>query len=473
MGPVGGKLLGLIGDVYRQRPIYRDGRWLLHEPEGGFQFDPFLQISRPITLSTTSPTECGSRLAAFLSSDMKLTEEERPRSIQIDSEFGLITDIERLQYRAYFASDVRSLGAILADEITPFVRERFGATHVCVVRPNYKAHQARISIAKAFWAIRKYPQEEIPKRIVEDGVLDSALPLVHELSNWLLYFLSSSPLQVALTFQVLGGYILFFRKGVWTFSHAAAAGIYGRFSSDPPLTSSDDGMLSALWMRLGSAEAVYDYVQAITHLVDRLSLYALNSANFLDGEVLDCDKQIRFIAALRLLFSDLLSLSQSVSAYGKVAFALSALDKLANIIEGVTRGQIQERQAFKACFSATTARGLRWIAKNRTAEEPVQAKLLRVHARHILKVQQDVRSQMAAGTRSGEAARLEWLRSYRNLRHGPFLKGDQFSELFVVGKAWAPSDLLRMVTALVIGLALDTDGFTSLIGAQATSVPVR
>jgi hypothetical protein len=100
---------------------------------------------------------------------------------------------------------------------------------------------AILTAQHAFWAVRKYPREEIPKTIVEDGVLDSALPLAHEH-----YFLSSSPFQLALTFQVLGGFILFFRRENWTFSYAAAAGMYGRFSSDPPLTSSDDGMRRAI-----------------------------------------------------------------------------------------------------------------------------------------------------------------------------------------------------------------------------------
>jgi hypothetical protein len=172
-------------------------------------------------------------------------------------------------------------------------------------------------------------------------------------------------------------------------------------------------------------------------------------------------------------FSDLLSLSQSVSAYGKVSFALSAVDKLANIIEGVAEGRIVERQAFKACFSTATARGLRWIARKHASEAATASNLLQVHARHILRVQQDVGSQMAPESRSSEAERLKWLRSYRNLRHGPFLKGDQLSELFVVGKAWAPSDLLRAVTALVIGLAIDPDALVRLICTQADSLPVR
>ena len=467
----GNKLLDLIGDVYRRRPIYTDGRWLLHEPAGGFPYTPFLQISRPIALSTTSPSECGRRLASFLSPEMKLTDEARPRPISISADFGLISEIERLQYQAYFAHDTEALASLLACEIVPFVRERLGATHVCVVRPNFKAHQARISIAKALWAVRKYPREEVAKRISDDRVLDSALPLAHELSNWLHVFLSSPPLQVSLTFQLLGGYILFYREGPWRFSYAASAGIYGRFSSDPSLVASDGGMRSAIWLKVGSAEATYEYLHSVTRLVDRLSFYALNSANFLDGQLLDGEKQIRFITALRLFFWDLLSLSQSVSAYGKVSFALSALDKLANIIEGVAGGQINERRAFKACFSSATARGLRWMAKKHASESPVASTLLQVHARHLLKVQQDVRNQMAAG--DGEADRLEWLRSYRNLRHGPFLKGNQFAELFVVGNAWAPSDLLRAVTAMVIGLSMDPDVFFHLICSQSGSLPVH
>ena len=136
-----------------------------------FPDTPFLQISRPIALPTTNPSECGRRLASFLSPEMKLTDEARPRSISISADFGLISEIERLQYQAYFAHDTEALASLLACEIVPFVHERLGAIYVCVVRPNFRAHQARISIAKALWAVRKYPREEVAKRIPDDRVL--------------------------------------------------------------------------------------------------------------------------------------------------------------------------------------------------------------------------------------------------------------------------------------------------------------
>ena len=123
---LGNKLLDFIGDVYRQRPVHSDGRWLLHEPDTGFPYTPFLHIGAPISLSATGPAECGTRLASFLSSDLKLADEKRPRSFQIAGGLGLITEIERLQYEAYFAADTVSLASILANEIIPFVQTIWG-----------------------------------------------------------------------------------------------------------------------------------------------------------------------------------------------------------------------------------------------------------------------------------------------------------------------------------------------------------
>ena len=139
-------------------------------------------------------------------------------------------------------------------------------------------------------------------------------------------------------------------------------------------------MRSAIWLKVGIPPIrLYRYLRSVTRLVDRLGLYSLNPANFLIGQQVDGkDRQIRFITALRLLFWDLLSLSQAVSAYGKVSFALSALDKLRNIIEGVSEKQVNERQAFKACFSSTTALGLRWLAKKHASEDAETSTLLRV-----------------------------------------------------------------------------------------------
>jgi hypothetical protein len=457
-------MLDMFYTAYRCRPIFGGSKWLLEEPAGGFPADPFLRISGPMSLEGEIG-EVGRRVASFLSPDMKFTEETRPKSIDVTSQYGLISEIERLQYEAYFATSETELASILAKKIIPFLKARLGATHCCVVRPNLKLQQTRLSLVKALWAVSMFSRGEAQKKITVERVLDSVLPLAHDTANWLHIFLSSPPLQVTLTFQCLGGYILFYQRGPWTFPYAAAAGIYGRFNVAPSLDTSDGGMRSGIWLRPGSAEGIYRYLRAVTQLVDALSFYALNPANFLTERKLDSSRQIQFVAAMGLLLWDVLSANQTPSMYAKVSFSLSALDKFANIVEAMTNGRIKEAHAFKACFSSTTALGLRWIARHAVANDAVTSTLLRVQARHILCVHKAVRAQASAAT--SEAQRLEWLRSYRNLRHGTFLNRDQFGNLFVAAKGLAPSDLARVVMALLIGLAVDPNRVFDLFEAQA------
>lgn len=461
-----GPMSDMVYRAFRQRPVSRSGRWLLEEPLGGLNADPFLQIGRPIALDGNL-AEFGRRVAGFLSPDMQFTDQTRPSSVPVTSGFGLISDLERLQYEVYFAVGQAELATVLATKVAPFVTARLGATHCCVVRPSLKLQQTRISLAKAWWALSTFPKDEMARRVTVDRVLDPVMPLAHEMGNWLHAFLSSPPLQVTLTFQCLGGYILFYREGPWTFPYAAAAGIFGRFNAGVSLSTSDGGMRSGISLKPGTPDRIYDYLRAVTRLVDKLAFFAVNPLNFLVGDRLQSGRQIQFITAMGLLFSDIQAGNEVPSAYAKLSFSLSALDKLANLIEAMTDGAIGETLAFKASLSTATAAGLRWIARQHKADE-VTSLLLRVQARRILRVHQAVRDQ--AGGRTTEAQRLGWLRSYRNLRHGTFLGRDQFSDLFVTSKGLVPSDLARVTMALVLGLAIDADMFLHLFASQAASL---
>lgn len=462
------KIQEMFDAAYRQRPIFDGARWLLHEPPNGFQPDPFLHISGAMALAAIDHREIGRRIATFLSPDLQFTPETRPQRVSISEGYGLISEIEELQYDAYLAKDAQALSIIIADKIIPYVASELGATHCCVIRPNVKAQQKRISLAKAYWAASAFPRGDMLKRVVDDKVLDAVMPLAHEMANWLYVFLTSSSRQVALSFQLMGGNVLFYRHGSWSFPYAAVAGIQGRFNANPSMDTSDEGARSGLWLPDGSPDGVYGYLRAVMQLVDALAFYAVNPANFVDGQKLDSAKQIQFISALGLFFSDVLSVHDTASMYSKVSFSLSALDKLANIATAMTGGKIGETAAFKACFSSTTAFGLRWIARQHASREPIGATILRVHARHILRVQKAVRDQVP--TPFTELERLGWLRSYRNLKHGTFLGGDQFTKLFVDAKGLAPSELIHVVMAMIFGLAVDPSAFFRLFSGQAKTI---
>ncbi|TAJ82890.1 hypothetical protein [Reyranella sp.] len=462
-----GPMSDMVYSAFRRRPVLKTGRWILEEPPGGFNADPFLQIGQPIALDGHLD-DFGRRVAAFLSPDMQFTDRTRPRSVTATSGFGLISELERLQYEVYFARDRADVATVLSKKVAPFLTKRLGATHCCVVRPSLKLQQMRLSLAKAWWALSTFPKNDIARRVTVDRVLDPIMPLAHEMGNWLHVFLSSPPIQVTATFQCLGGYILFYREGPWTFPYAAAAGIFGRFNASVSLDTSEGGMRSGIWLKPGTPDRIYDYLRTVTKLIDRLAFFALNPMNFVEAGHLQSTQQIQFITALGLLFSDIQAGNEVPSNYSKVSFSLSALDKLANIIEAMTDRAIGEGHAFKALLSTTTANGLRWIARQYASADAVASQLLRAQARRLLQVHRAVRNQ--AGAHTTEAQRLGWLRSYRNLRHGTFLERGQFSDLFVTSKGLVPSHLSGVTMAMVLGLAMDPEKFLYLVAAQSATL---
>ncbi|MBY0318306.1 MAG: hypothetical protein K2X72_06240 [Reyranella sp.] len=460
----GSKLPEIFETAFGRRPIRKAAQWVLEEPSAGFSVAPLLQVSGPMPIETERYNEVAVRVASFVSRELRATAEDRPKSIQIAGGFGLITELEEMQLRAFLAHDDEELVRILVRDVFPFVVDKFQVTHVCVVRPNLKPQQERLSLAKLLWARDTFGESDFGKRVLEDRVLDAVFPLPNEMANWLHVFLASAPVQVTITFQLLGAYVLFIHKGVYRFPHAPLAGILGRFATSPVFETTSGGMKTGLWLRVGTIGNIHDYLKCATSLVSSAALFASNPINFQQAGKWDSQKQVQYLAALNLFFWDVLSANQAHSLYERVSFCLSALDKLANIVRALAQKSVSETAVFKSCFSTRTALGLRDMARRATSKgDDVVGTMLRVQARHILTVQKSIRDQAHSATT--EPDRLAWLRSYRNLRHGTFLDKNQFESLFVSARGLAPSDLTRVVMAMTIALALDPPALFDLLSA--------
>lgn len=455
--------MGAIGDTfyqgYRQRPTHDGARWLFEEPSTGLHPPPLLTVSNAIFLESQQLGPIARRIASFLSSEFYKGRPPVPE-LHGSKGYGLLSELEHIHLDTFFADPDKELVQRLSESLLPFMIKKLGATHVCVVRPNHHAQQSRLSLLKFFWACQAFGLGAVPEKIQKDRTLDAILPSPQEMMQWMEVFLTFAPAQIALPIGLLGGYAIFFSSNPWIFPRASVTGMVGQFTSSVPLTTSDDynTMMQGVRFRADSPEKIYDYIKMAAAHVNALSWFATNPLNFLIDDQLDGQKQVQFVSAIKLLINDIRSANATMSAYARMSFCFSALDKLANLVAARLDGRMDESAAFKACFSIRTVKGLRAIARNvNVPVNAVAAEVLASQPRFLLQVQKSVRGQVRGS--SQEADRLDWLWSYRNLRHGTFLRQNQFERLFVNAAGIVPSQLARALMALLFAMSASPEGF--------------
>ncbi|MBU8874290.1 hypothetical protein KQ910_10980 [Reyranella sp. MMS21-HV4-11] len=452
----------MLGDnfqqAYRRRPTRDEGRWVLKETSSGLQPTPLLILGNATPLIEEHFGTIARRITSFLSSEFN---QNRPPTPELHGSegYGLLTDLEHMHLHSFFADPEKELNSILEKDLLPFMKSELGVTHLCVIRPNHTTQQSRLSFVKFFWACQAFGLDAVKEKILEDRTLDSILPSPQDMMEWIEVFFTFAPTQIALPIRLVGGYVVFFSSNPWIFPRASVAGMLGHFTSSMRLMTSDENtMIQGVRFSAGDPSRIYDYVRMSVEHINTLSWFSTNPFNFLSGERLEGREQIQFVTALHLLINDIRSANSTLNTYARMSFCLSAIDKLSNLIASRLRGKVSESDIFKACFSVRTIKRLRTLARSsHSSSNPLATEALARQLRLLLKVQKSIRDQVRG--KSKEDERLDWLWSYRNLRHGTFLRQNQFERLFVDATGTMPSQLARGLMALLLSFATSPDAF--------------
>ena len=454
-----GRLAQTFENGFRRRLEFNQGRWSFSEPPGGLHPNPLLTVGASIELERNAFADIAERLNSFLGTEFDNDSPPVPQ-LRASDGYGLLSDLEQLHLRLFFTRPRAGLPQMIARELLPFMMSKFGATHVCVIRPNHAATQSRLSLVKILWAAQEFSFESLQKVVMDDQILDSIFPSPLQMMYWVESFFSLAPTQLALPLVLPGGYLTFFGPKIWTFPRMAAQGMLGNFTSSVPLsTSQEDTVVQTVGFRATTPERTYAYIRMATELINNLVNFCTNPLNFLAGEKLNGLQQIQFVTALNFFMNDMRSMNSTMDPYQRMSLCLSAVDKLANVMFTVSKSETSEMRIFKSFFRARAVRELRNFAQDakRRTRDSVYRELLALQPKRLVAVQSSIRDQMRAD--SSEDERLDWLWSYRNLRHGTFLRNRQFHRLFIKGTGIAPGELAQATMALLIALGSDPKRF--------------
>lgn len=382
---------------------------------------------------------------------------------RFSGQFGLNSRASSVLTRLMFES-LSETESLLANEVFPMMRDGFQAHYVTGISGDFVRLQRLLSLPKFFLLFERFDGDVVRDLIANSGAFEGALPVAPDLLAYIEALTSFSPVSLTLPARHSNCAWHFQSRAMWIFDMAARVGAAEQFVIRPR-SSYDSGSLFGMDALSGmNDERISQFLHLVAHCIDETFAYFANLNSFADTDgIVDFQKQIQTISSLHLLFGDLSAMSLSTASHSRLTFAMSILDKLANLRRGSDPGSSSEAAAFKMLCSIEQARltseSIQRVC-NALGYSDLGSSLATATNSSTLALQDEIRSQLPNAS-STEDACLDRLRAQRNLRHGAFLLYDQFMKVFLESHGQAPKSLVSVSTLLVLGLICDPAKFLS------------
>ncbi len=432
--------------------------------EIGFGPRSFLSIGRQIPLREGREAEIATELFSHIAPEIRQQSIPRPPGgrLQIPGDFGLLTDIAdatvKLALEPYSGPS-----KVLPEAIIPIMRDRLQAKFVTTIAVDAGLLESYISFAKIGLLAHQFSVPDTQRLLRSHQPMRSVLPSAFDCIAYVDALTRFTPL--ALTLPIHKGNCAWHFQGeaMWQFHHEVVNGFTQEFmmSLDPLADRSNILGLSGLG-KMDEAN-IWRFVRFVVMGLNRLLSFIVDPRNFVGGSTNEVDflRQVQAHSAIHLLFADLAAVNFSMAAHARISFAMSALDKLANLRvqlggiggnEGTAfQGLCSVAQRDELCRLITSAcQTLGYADLSNAIPDTVRKCFDAVHS---------FLDQQAGIGQGSETRRLARLWSQRNVRHGAFLQRGQFEQLFMETHGTVPSTLSSIPFLLTLGLLSDPRRF--------------
>lgn len=467
MGQYADSLSAFLNSAFEIKAYSAGSDLIISEMNAARAFAPraYLGISRQIKLKRGNESEIASELYGLISEEMKGFQETapRPENVKIPGNLGILSEIARantqlaVQTEKYVPRDLATVISVM--------REKVRAKYVTGVTINAALFQTHLSFAKMALLAGLYEIADVKDLVFSKDALARVLPTGLDPIYYLDTLTKFSPVALTLPVHRADLACHFQGDGMWIFPAAAANGLMAEFipAINPLAEKSDFFGLQGL-RDMGEAN-IWRFLRLVVEGLNKLISYTVDPRNFVDaasGKV-DFLRQIQTHSAIHLLFADITALSFSTAAHQRISFAMSALDKLANLRVNLGGATGPDSDSFKRLCCRSQRDELirlyttRCAAMNyeHLASALSQTVTLCYDELHSYLGQQDTEAK------SSEATRLVRLWSQRNVRHGTFLLRNQFENLFLESHGNIPTTIGSLPFLLVLGILFDPKSFFS------------
>lgn len=413
--------------------------------------------------SASAIAEIASECLGFLNPAFEAVDQEKPSNISVSSNLGLISELEQAR-QFYFWEKTHHLAATLVGEVIPRM-VKLGAKRVYPIRVNSEGFYSKIALAKISYLNRHHGLEIAQDKVLNERILEAALPSPIEPLQNLNALLFLSPYAFALPLERVGSALLFAPERTWQFPNILTSNIFDQIDS----TNDVFGTNKLTFLFLGretSWRLVRQFIQLAVASINNLLRYFSDPVNFLaeNGEF-DELRLIKAHSLLRLMIADVKAINATSSHHGKSRLTFQFIDKIANLIVEMqpTKAASRKREETLAAQhfyraeifdELITILGYHGRQKDRRLGDLLTKAISRV----ATTTRDDIQAVFKkAGEPDSNDRRIEYFRILRNLGHGTFLDRKQFEELFLKLNPVIPTEFtyLPWLVLLALGLAPD------------------
>jgi hypothetical protein len=324
-------------------------------------------------------------------------------------------------------------------------------------------YQGNIYAFSKFGLLAKgHGPEDIQRLVFQRNALSGILPNAFNVFWYVNTLTRLSP--VAFTLEIQRGDCAwhFVGRGAFVFQPSVRCeGLFHQFLETISPVSERSFAMPARSLPVLTKEGAHVFLHVVVTAVNSIAGFLNDLRNFIDPstKVVDFSKQIQAFGALDLLFADIASLNYSTAGFHRINCAMSAVDKLANLLKHLGARSGDETAIFKSLFSTDQCQRSSEIVRERVGA--VNAYVAGVLVQMLSDVYETVHNHYREdmGDTASEAEILERIRQQRNLRHGTFLVRDQFRQLFGQTRGTVAEEVMMVAFLLTLTLALDPRRF--------------
>lgn len=407
--------------------------------------------------------QVAAEMQAQIPADLQAHQPPPPERLVVSEAYGTLSQIDRATNELAAVPNNR-VAQKLAHAVLPLMKTKFEAKFVTGITVDADGQQSWLSFTKLILLGELYGVANV-QSLLTRRAMEGALPHALDYLSYPDILTRFAPMAMTLPVRRNGCSWHFQGDAMWAFHHAPVDGIMGKFMQPPNPLSRASATMGFYGLRGMSEQNIWRYLRLVVDAVNRLLAFANDPRNFVrpDGSV-DTLKKVQFYTAVRFLFADLAGLNFNLSAYNRLSYGMSAMDKLANIRRQVG-GHVTAESDVMANLAGEVQRD--WLKTTiragcrRRMYDDLAQNLEIVVDRCYTDLHAELGAQDAAAATS-EAKRLARIRMQRNLRHGPFLGRQQFDSLFLESDGTISATYATLPLLLTLGLALDPAGFIAL-----------
>jgi hypothetical protein len=422
-----------------------------------------LRLHPRFELAEGNEWDQASILYSQIPEDLKQYQMPPPKEVKISRDFGFISIIEEASTILAVVPEQEVIKC-LAEKVLPAIMQCYRAKYVTGVSVDTDYQQACISFSKIALLAQEHDHRNVAALLDERKPLSAVLPSSLDVLSYVECLTRLSPIMFTLPFRRMGCAWHFQCEAMYRFGSDPVNGVAQQFLTDFSPLSDAAHFLGLEGLRGMDARAVFKLLRFTVAGINRLMSYLNDPRNFtLIDHSVDFLTEVQAYVAVHLLFADLNAVNYSTYAHNRITYAMSFMDKLANLRSKLGRveenestlmtglASVSQRDHLKELIgSATSTFGYQDLSKS--LNEMIDVCYDRLH--------QQLRKQ-SRDDEGTEASRLERIWLQRNVRHGAFLRRNAFERLFLASDGTIASTIGTLPFLLVLGLISDQARFLS------------